>query len=115
MATTVTTERSTLDINFHVQDGTVMGTTATWKFNDPDSDTITTFAQIKSAFGEIIGSGVSQTFTPGFLGDFSATGNAATASKDIYNIKIYTKEGYLIDGIDSAKIVTTTTTKQELS
>ena len=112
----VVTERSTLDITFHVDDGTVMGTSYTWKFNDPDTDTVVGMAQVKSALGKVIQGAANQvTLTSGFFGDLSYTGNMATSSYEMYNVKIYTKEGYLIDGIDSAKIVTTTTTKNELS
>lgn len=105
MATTTAT-RSTLDIKFHVDNNTVMGTNYTWKFNFPVGGTSSalTLADVKNALGDDPNAGAND---PGFLnqnGDFARNG-----------YYIYTKDGYKIDGVDGATIVTTVTTKNELS
>lgn len=105
MATTTAT-RSTLDIKFHADNNTVMGTSYTWKFNFPAGGTSSTLTlqDVKDAFGDDPNAGMN---TPGFLnqnGDYMRNG-----------FNIFTKDGYRIDGIDGATIVTTVTTKNELS
>lgn len=105
MATTTQT-RSTLDIKFHVQNGTVMGSNYTWKLNFPlggISSTLT-LADVNNAFGNDPNALATD---PGFLNpnnNYRGQG-----------LKIYTKDGLEIDGIDGATIVTTVTTKNELS
>lgn len=101
MATTTT--RSTLDIKFHVQDGTVTGDSYIWKFNYPKdgAESTLTLQDVKNA----IGFGAE---TGGTTYDF------ATFCTN-YNCKLLTKEGNVIDGIDGASIVVTTVTKNELS
>ena len=98
----VTTTRSTLDITFHVNDNTVMGTNYTWKFNCPlgGASSTLTLNDVRQAF-----TGNGSTFD-GFLDPTGYFGS---------HFHLLTKEGYPIDGIDGAKIVTTTTTKNELS
>lgn len=105
MATTTQT-RSTLDIKFHVNNGTVMGTNYTWKFNYPLGGTSSTLtlADVNAALGN---DATASSTAPGFLNPNNQyRGNG---------LKIYTKDGLEIDGIDGATIVTTVTTKNELS
>ena len=99
-----TTTRSTLDIKFHVQDNTVMGTSYTWKLNFPvgGASSTLTLQDVKNAFG----ADATASTEPGFLNINSNFGA-------YYGI--FTKDGNKIDGIDAATIVTTVTTKNELS
>lgn len=105
MATTTAT-RSTLDIKFHVNNGTVMGTNYTWKFNFPVGGTSSTLTlqDVNLALGNDQNLGSND---PGFLNP-----NNMYRGK---GLKIYTKDGLEIDGVDGATIVTTVTTKNELS
>lgn len=102
MAVTTTT-RSTLDIKFHVQNGTVTGDSYIWKLNYPlgGASSTLTLDDVKNAFdldGQHTGSAYQ-------FGSFCRN----------YNCQLVTKDNYIIDGIDSASIVITTTTKNELS
>lgn len=93
MATTVT-NRETLDINFHVNDGTVTGSNYVWKLNNPVSGL--TLNNVKDALGALPSS------TSGWMAIITTN-------------PLYTKDGGNIDGIDGATVVTTTITKNELS
>lgn len=98
MASTTTVTRSTLDIVFHIDDNTTMGSSYTWKLNFPDTNPNLTLNQVKNAF------------------DFDgATTNTWGDLINNYGIRPYTKDGYEIDGVDGARIVTTITSKRELS
>ena len=100
----ITSSRSTLNIQFHTQDGTTTGGAYTWKLNFPVggvSSTLT-LVQVKEAFGWEAQANDWDPNSELFLG-----GNCKTP--------IITKEGYPIDGLDAASIVTTVTTKNELS
>lgn len=100
MASTTTT-RSTLDIKFHIQDGTVTGDSYTWKLNYPlgGASSTLTLNDVKTAF------------------DFEGTAGGVTFGGFCINqnCHLLTKDGYIIDGIDGASVVVTTTTKNELS
>ena len=102
MAVTTTT-RSTLDIKFHVQNGTVTGDSYIWKLNYPlgGASSNLTLDDVKNAFD--------------LDGQHTGTGYPIGAFCRNHNCNIVTKEGNIIDGIDSASIVITTTTKNELS
>ena len=99
-----TSSRSTLNIQFHTQDGTTTGGSYTWKLNFPLGGTSSTLtlANVKEAFGWDSSNNDWDPNSELFLG-----GDCKTP--------IFTKENYKIDGIDAASIVTTTTTKNELS
>lgn len=98
-----TTNRSTLNITFHTQDGSTMGGSYTWKFNYPagGASSSLTLDDVKAAFD--------------LDGEHSSTAQTFGSICRNLQVNIYTKEGNIIDGIDSAAIVTTTTTKNELS
>lgn len=103
MAVTIT-NRSTLNIQFHTQDGTTTGGSYTWKLNYPigGASSTLTLLQVKEAFG------------------WDSIGNDWDPNSEYFlggrcKIPILTKENYPIDGIDAASIVTVTTTKNELS
>lgn len=102
MAVTTTT-RSTLDIKFHIQDGTVTGDSYIWKLNYPLGGASSTLSldDVKDAFD--------------LDGTHAAAKNKFGTFCRTNNCNLVTKEGYIIDGIDSASIVITTTTKNELS
>jgi len=95
MSSGTSVTRSTLDIQFHIQDGTVMGDSYTWKLNNPVANL--SLQQVKDAFG------------------FDSSYNYMGYLINQLGIKPITKEGYFIDGVDSARVVTTVTTKTELS
>lgn len=101
MATTTTT-RSTLDIKFHIQDGTVTGDSYTWKLNYPlgGSSSTLTLDDVKTALGFV---------------DTPPSNYTFKVFCDNNGCNLLTKDGYIIDGIDGASIVVTTTTKNELS
>lgn len=94
MAATVT-YKNTLDINFHIVDGTAVGNNITWKFNDPAND-ISSLSAVRDAFG-----GAS-----GFLSSYFTTGEDA--------MKVCNKNGNLIDNVDGARKVAIVTTKEDL-
>lgn len=102
MAVTTST-RSTLDIKFHVQDGTVTGDSYIWKLNYPLGGASSTLSldDVKDAFD--------------LDGLHAASKNKFGTFCRTYACNLITKEGNIIDGIDSASIVITTTTKNELS
>lgn len=99
----VTTTRSTLDIKFHVQDGTVAGNNYTWKLNYPLGGASSTISlnDIKVAFG--------------FEYNANETLKHIVDTYGAANSNLTDKDGNTIDGIDGATIVTTVTTKNELS
>lgn len=96
MAETTTT-RSTLDIVFHTNDGTTMGSSYTWKLNFPSLSPNLTLDHVKEAF------------------DFQSNNDKMGKLINQHGLFPYTKDGYKIDGIDGARVVTTTTTRRELS
>lgn len=99
----VSSTRSTLDIKFHIQNGTVTGDYYTWKLNYPlgGASSSLTLQDVKAA----LGFENNQKITLKYFVD--TYGNPDS--------KLTDKEGNVIDGIDAAAIVTTTTTKNELS
>lgn len=96
MAATVT-YKNTLDINFHIVDGTAVGNNTTWKFNDPSND-IASLSAVRDAFGG----------TSGFLSEWFKTGNFDTG------MSICNKNGDPIDNVDGARKVAVVTTKEDL-
>lgn len=100
----VTSTRSTLDIKFHIQDGTVAGDYYTWKLNFPQGGTSSTLTlnDVKAAFGFESNPKVTLKYYVDTFGNPTDT-------------RLIDKDGNIIDGIDAAAIVTTTTTKNELS
>lgn len=102
MATTVTNV-STLDITFHVDDGTTIGSTLKWKLNNPYN--VTSLQQVKDAFGVD-----SQTYEDGLL---ALSGQGGQTGLD--GFAIVDKLGNKIDGIDAAAVVEIVTTKNDLS
>ena len=91
--------KNTLDITFHVADGTAVGDSLIWKFNNP-KDTVTTLQQVRDAFG-----GAS-----GFLSDwFKGVGGDPSVALYICN-----GAGDTIDNVDAAKKVQTVVTKEDL-
>lgn len=97
MSTTIKNVK-TLDIQFHTLDGTTMGSSYTWKFNNPSAN-VTTLQDVKDAFG----------MDGGNDGWFGVT------LHDDYNVRLYDSAGNEIDGIDGAKITEVVTTKTDLS
>lgn len=95
MAATVTS-RNTLDITFHIADGTAIGDSITWKLDNPSSS-VTSLQVVRDAFGG----------ENGFLSD-NFKGSGATA------MFICDSKGNQIDNIDAAKKVQTVITKEDL-
>lgn len=100
MAATVNTV-NTLDITFHINDGTAVGDSYTWKFNNP-SGAINSLSAVRDAFG-----GAS-----GFLSDYFTTSTGSVAADD--SMFICNASGDVFDNIDAARKVETVTTKEDL-
>lgn len=99
MAATVTS-RNTLDIIFHVADGTAVGSSLTWKFNNPKAS-ISSLSAVRDAFG-----GAS-----GFLTTQFQTGGSNDPNMKMY---ICNAAKETIDNVDAARKVQTVTTKEDL-
>lgn len=95
MAATITT-RNTLDITFHINDGTAVGDSMTWKFNNPKAS-ISSLSAVRAAFGS----------PSGFLSDYFKGSNDTA-------MYISDASGDEIDNIDSARKVEIVTTKEDL-
>ena len=90
-----TTYKNTLDINFHIADGTAVGNNSTWKFNDPAND-ISSLSAVRDAFGG----------SSGFLSDWF--------KNSLNHMSICNKNGDPIDNVDGARKVAIVTTKEDL-
>ena len=99
MAATVT-DRRTLDITFHISDGTAVGDSLTWKLNNPSSS-VTTLQNVRDAFGG----------DSGFLSDYFTQDSNANPNQKMY---ICDASGNRIDNVDAAKKVSVVTTKEDL-
>ena len=103
MSATVT-ERNTLDITFHIVDGTAIGTQSVWKFDYPQAG-VSTLQQVRDAFGS----------PKGFLSDYFKGNFPSGLSPDgTFNMSICNLAGDEIDFIDAAKKVSVLTTKEDL-
>lgn len=100
MSATVKTT-NTLDITFHVIDGTAVGNQFTWKFDNP-TDSVGSLSQVRTAFAG----------PSGFLSDYFT--DEFPGYPDDAKMYICDASGNKIDMIDAAKKVSTVITKEDL-
>ena len=102
MATPTVKETDTLDMTFHIVDGTAVGNSFTWKFNNPLTS-VNSLSAVRDAMG-----GAS-----GFLSDWFKNDTDQSVGSGV-GCTICSALGYPIDNVDAARKVQTVVTKEDL-
>ncbi len=102
MASPTVKTTDTLDMTFHIVDGTAVGNQFTWKFNNPLS-TVGSLSAVRDAMGG----------QSGFLSQWFKNDTDQSVGSGV-GCTICSALGYPIDNIDAAKKVQTVVTKEDL-